>query len=598
MKSADSLQASIHKRFPQDHLLGDELRVDTLLQWITFFRRNLHRCAQTYLGISLHWYQSIVLYLMGVSSFFCWVAARAAAKSFIIGLYACCMCILYPGYMFVICSGTRGQAKLIVSKKIKEELLRWSPALQNEIEEIKDNQVETIVYFKNGSSITVVTSSDTSRGYRANGYCAEEFRMIDKKILDSVITPFLVMRQPPYMMTETYANIKELEEEPKEVYISSAWLCNHWMWPLMLQTVKDMFAGKPSTMIGMDYSVTLKHKIKSRAQLLKDKHKVDPITWMLEYCNLMLKENAGAYFSYALLNSCQTMKRAFYPRRAGDNKKKCAVERQAGEIRILSCDIAMIDNAQNDQSVYTLERLLPESQYDIGADSAPRTIYRAQVPYLESRRGTDTLTQAIRIKQLFYWFDCDYCVLDTRGPGTAVAGALGRVLYDEEFMEEYKPWCCMNNEDIAKHMPNPNGERVLYAITASSKLNSDMAVNLRTMFVDKRIDLLVGQADGIEELSAKVPEYMNTTDPEVQLAFEKPYLETMALISECTNLQYEKLENTGAIRLKERSGEMKDRYTSLAMGCYFASELERDLEKYADEDELFSAPVCVSKFDL
>jgi hypothetical protein len=147
-------------------------------------------------------------------------------------------------------------------------------------------------------------------------------------------------------------------------------------------------------------------------------------------------------------------------------------------------------------------------------------------------------------------------------------------------------------------MPNPNGSPVLYAVTASSKLNSDMAVNLRNLFVDKRIDLLVGQADGVEELSSKVPEYMNTTDPEIQLAFEKPYLETMALVSECTNLQYEKLENTGAIRLKERSGEMKDRYTSLAMGCYFASELERDLEKYADEDELFSAPVCVSKFDL
>lgn len=39
-------------------------------------------------------------------------------------------------------------------------------------------------------------------------------------------------------------------------------------------------------------------------------------------------------------------------------------------------------------------------------------------------------------------------------------------------------------------------------------------------------------------------------------------------VSECTNLQYEKLENTGAIDSKSASGEMKDRYTSLSMGLF------------------------------
>jgi hypothetical protein len=599
MKYGDEIQSSLHTKFPSEHLLGNADRVDTFLQWMTFFRRNLHRFAETYLNIKLYWYQAIVLYLMGRSATFCWVASRAAAKSFIIAIFTCSMCILYPGYQFVLCSGTRGQARLIVSAKILGELIRMSNSLANEIDmsKTKNTSQETIVWFKNGSSIVVVTSSDSARGYRAHGYCAEEFRTIDKTILDSVIIPFLVIRKPPYMMTARYADVPELQEEFKEVYISSAWLCDHWMWPFMKETAKNMFDGGSSTILGMDYAIVLKHRIKTRAQLTSAKQKADPITWALEYGNIMLKNSAGAYFPYALLSGRQVMKKAFYPRRQEDKKPKLQLPKLPDEIRIVAADIAMIDNDKNDQSVFTLIRCLPEALYD-GEGESPRTTYRLQVPYLESRRGQETLIQATRIRQLFDSFEADFCVLDCRNAGAAIAGALGRVIYDEMFDVEYRPWSCINNDDIAKLMPSPNGLPVLYAFTGTSQVNSTMAVNMRTLFVDKRIDLLISHAEGIEELTSKIPEYAASNDPDEQLFWEKPYLETKALIYECANLQYEKLESTGAIKVKEKSTAMKDRYSSLAMGCYFASELEQDLGRYQDEEELSNSPIFVSKLNM
>ena len=79
----------------------------------------------------------------------------------------------------------------------------------------------------------------------------EEFRMIAKNIIDSVLSPFLYVRQTDYLKQEEYAG---MQEEPKEVYISSAWYQNHWMWNLIKTFTKDMLSGGTSCVIAMDYS--------------------------------------------------------------------------------------------------------------------------------------------------------------------------------------------------------------------------------------------------------------------------------------------------------------------------------------------------------
>ena len=103
-RSADDRQNELHKKFPSDSFLGDKSNVDHMIQWTTFFRRNLHRFATDFLGIKLHLYQIVALYLMGINQFIVIVASRATAKSFLIALYACCRCILYPNSMIVLSS--------------------------------------------------------------------------------------------------------------------------------------------------------------------------------------------------------------------------------------------------------------------------------------------------------------------------------------------------------------------------------------------------------------------------------------------------------------------------------------------------------------
>ena len=162
----DGRQKHVHEHFSPNSKLNDPEFVKKLLDWITFWRRNPSRFVQRYFGITLYLYQHIILYLMDIFPSICIVAARSAAKSFIIAVYACKEAILRPGSLIVVASATKKQARLIVSEKIAKEILPRSPLLQQEIKTIKDNQNDIEVKFNNGSSIVVLVANENVRGLR------------------------------------------------------------------------------------------------------------------------------------------------------------------------------------------------------------------------------------------------------------------------------------------------------------------------------------------------------------------------------------------------------------------------------------------------
>lgn len=592
-RHADDRQKELYQKFPSDSFLGNEENLDHVFLWNTFFRRNLHRFAIDFLGINLHIYQAILLYMMGVCQFIVIIASRACAKSFVIALYACCRCITRPYSKIVLASATKGQSKLIVSEKIQNELMGLSPMLRREISKVKDNQNEVIVYFRNHSTITVVPASENGRGYRSHCVIREEFRQIDKNVDDSILSPFQTVRQTPYLTDEYYAQIPELQEEPVDIYISSSWIDNgHWMWKIVDQSFADMTKGAGACLLAFDESITLKHNIRTMRQMQKEKKKQDPLTWRIEFLNERVKENEYAFFTYSMLQQNQRLKKPWYPKNAIDfrlgKKNVYDIPRQQNEVRIVCCDMAFIENKKNDNSIFSCMRLLPERtvhQRESSSDVVVNNGYRRIVPYLESVQGGDTTRQAVRIRQLYEDFDADYIVLDTRNAGIAIYDMLAKVMYDEERDCEYAPLLCMNDDAIAGRIKIEGAKPCIFAINASQKLNSDIAQDFRRILTGKLIDLLVGFEQASEEILPKYKEYTTASDADTQLFFESPFLETQALISETSALTYEKKDQTGVIVIKESGANRKDRYTSCSYGSYFASLLEKDMISNNDEYE-------------
>lgn len=582
---ADKKQQNLNKKFSSTHYLGKQDNVLHVLAWCSFWRRNLHRFVMDYLGIKLHLYQQIALYLMGICNFICIIASRNNAKSFIIALYACCKCILYPGTKFRIGSSTKKQAKLIVSDKIIDELYEWSPRLRSEIESWSISENNIFVKFRNGSKISVFVANDNARGLRSTDVVREEFRQIEKRIDDSVISPFQTLRNQPYMLDPYYGDNEILQEEPTDIYISSSWIDDgHWMWSIVDQAFRDMINGKNSALLAFDISITLRHHLKTMRQLLKEHKKQDPVTWKIEFLNLRVRDSMTSYFTYAMLMGCQRLKHVFYPRTTLDfkngRKNKFAIPKLENEIRVISNDIAFVAGEKNDNSVYSCIRGIPESiKYE--NDSSMIEVkkgYRRQYPYIESNQIGDTTKQAIRIRQLYEDFDADYIVIDARSGGVQCVYALQKVLYDEERGVEYEPLKCMNNDTYAKMCQDPNAKPCIFVINATGTLNSDIAISFRKNLIEGRIDFLVNYNTAQEEVLGNIKDYNEAIDGEVQGSFELPFLETQEMVSESAELKYEKMPQTGAIKIYEKGNNRKDRYTSVSYGSYFFDRLELDLQ--------------------
>ena len=162
---------------------------------------------------------------------------KLQGKSFLIAVFCCIRAILYPGSKIVISSGTRSQSEVIL-EKIKTELMPESPLLVNEIAKIMISPTKSYIDFKNGSYIKVVTASDSARSNRANILLVDEFRMVNKDIIDTVLRKFLTSpRMPGYLHKKEYRHLKERN---KEFYLSSAFFKSHWSYEKARDFAKKM----------------------------------------------------------------------------------------------------------------------------------------------------------------------------------------------------------------------------------------------------------------------------------------------------------------------------------------------------------------------
>ncbi len=158
----------------------------------------------------------------------------------------------------------------------------------------------------------------------------------------------------------------------------------------------------------------------------------------------------------------------------------------------------------------------------------------------------------------------------------SVYDLLAREIYDDERDLYYSPLSCMNDDNIANRIKVDGANACIYAVTASQKLNSDIALDFRRVLNEKRIDFLINFELAKEETLPKIKEYNISPSADVQVFFESPFLETQALISETVELIYEKKQDSGVIMIHEQGRNRKDRYTSVSYGSYFVSMMERE----------------------
>lgn len=564
--------------------------IEGMAVWGSFYRENIDIFVEEYLQIDiLKWFQKALLVMMNCCRLFLWIAARGMGKTYLIAIFVCARCILYPGTQVVIASGTRGQS-LQVFEKIQKILMPMSPNLCNEIDQAKTkfSGPEANIVFKNTSNIKVVTANDNARSNRANILIVDEFRMVKKDTIDTILKKFLTSRRMPAYreLTDKEKQAEYAKEPNKQFYMSSAYFKDHWSYSKTLDTFRMMLDDKKSAFVcGLPYQLSIQEGLLMSEDVEDDMLESDfsEIKWGMEMEALFYGSEDGAFFDF---DSISKNRRISYPmlpdklsNKLGGSSKVKIPPKSNGEKRILSADIALMSSKKNrnDASAIFINQMLPTK--------AGR--YTSNIVYCESYEGLHTEDQALAIRKLYDEFDCDYIALDCTGIGLGIYDALVREMVDPETGEIYPALSCCNNQEMADRCTTKGAKKVIWAIKGSSALNSECAVLLREGFRSGKIRLLVTEYDA-ESLLSELKSYAHLT-PSEKLSVQMPYIHTTLLIDELVKLEHD--ESGGYVKIHERSGMRKDRYSSLSYNYYVALQIEnkigRTTSSSSDTEDFF-----------
>lgn len=545
--------------------------------WTAYYRSNPARFAHDYLHLDLRLFQKILLIMMNLSMEFVFIGSRGIGKTFLSAIFCVIRCILYPGTRICIASGTRGQS-INVLEKIIQELKPNSPELAAEIDdkETKINGTNAQIVFKNTSVIKVVTASDTSRGNRATLLLLDEFRMISKDVIDTILRKFLTLRRMPRYsaLSKEDRKAEYNKEKNKTMYLSSAYWADHWSYAKCNDAYDAMEDNvNKSFVCSLPYHLSIKEGLLDRDLVEAEVRETgfSEIKFSMEYAALFYGVADGSFFDYDSISKNRKILYPMMPDRyatlLGNNNKVRIAQKQAGELRILSADIALMSSKKNnnDATAIFINQLMPTKAGK----------YSNNIIYCDCCEGLHTEDQALVIRKLYEEFQCDYIVLDTQGVGIGVFDMLAREMYDIESGEIYPPLSCCNDSTMAERCSSRDAEKVIWSIKANAALNSECAILLREGFRSGKIRLLVQEYDGEQNMNEL--KGFASLSPMQKEKLLIPYKHTTLLINELINLQHD--ESAGRVKLKEKAGMRKDRYSSLSYNYYVSTILESRLRR-------------------
>ena len=542
-----------------------------------YYRANPQRFCEEFLNIHLKLFQKILIWAMMHYDAFYFIAARGIGKTYLVALYAVCRCILFPGSKIVCCSYTFKQGKEIVLK-ITDDFMHKSSLLRNEISKTSIGQNDCTVYFKNESFIRVVVAGESSRGARSNILIIDESRLVPQKIVEDILQPFNASpRQPGYLRKPEYAHLSEMN---KEFYSSSAFYSASEMYEKVKAFTANMLDPNLNYFVcDLPYMLSIKEGLLMRQQISNKMSEAtfSDISFLMEYEGIFYGSADNALFDYKTLENRRIIGDCLFNLDYYRLTKAKMPEKKKEEIRILSLDIALLASKKhdNDASAFILHSGIPTSTND----------YVDNIINIDTCEGLTTEELGLETLRRFYQYECDYLAIDGTGIGQAVLDyIMGADRYDPVYNETYGALNVMNNPDLEDRCKVKNAPKVIYAIKANSRSNNDMTLALRAGFQNGYINLLLSDTN-IEEKLSKIRGYGTLSEIQ-QINMRMPYIQTTLLINELINLTHE--TNNGLVKVKEKTGMRKDRYSSLQYGYALLQELSKDLKPKTNTSDLLS----------
>ena len=525
---------------------GEITNWDLMEEQIIFYRTHLDIFIEdAYKPFTLTRDQHVLVRMIGNCVDTKATCSRGFGKTLIAAISGFAICDLYPGTKVYCVSATAGQARLVLEKL--HDLAYANPNIANEI---SATNAKTLVQLskdsgkctlKNGSSIESV-AMDSARGLRGKMIIIDEALDVNQDKLEAIISPITnTTRQLCF-------DYKYPDFQSKTVTITSACEKSNQYFKNFLDDVRSMAKGDKTVFAcSLDYNAAVANGITSMDFFMRQKKNMADLVFQMEYGAIFVGANANTAFPFNLVQACRTLE-----------KIEMEQPKNSKSRYIIALDIATSKADNADNSVITVLKFVEKSDGS----------YSRKLVCIRSFHGEalDVLTEELRRLYHLKFPNTEKIIYDARGLGDSLDRFFDKEWVDPGSGREYPPL-------VVDDIPSVNAEArtVLHPFRAVNNLNKRIYMNLRVALEKGSIELPVSS----KTIRAK---QLEIEDPEKRLTMEEMaiFQETDALQIEMGNIVAKQGANSNIIYDVPRQNMHKDRYSSLAMGNDYISELEKE----------------------
>jgi ribonucleoside-diphosphate reductase alpha chain len=447
--------------------------------------------------------------------------------------------IRYPNIELGLTAQTKENAASLLKDKWNE-LVRYYPMLQNEVEKTSFIKGDALIVFKNGARIDALANAQSSKGQRRKRLNIEESNLMDNVTFEDALEPVVEVGR---ITTGKLAIINPEELNQQINFFTTPGFRGSDEYRRSIQMIRDMRDLKGKIVLGSDWMLGCWYgRGSSKSTILKKKMDSSPIAFDMNYGGNWVGSATGALVNINNLMKCRTL-----------TEPILTTASEADEYYI-GVDVARSQKKTNNQSSVAVGKVIRSS------DGKIEEIQLANIIHISNMLNFST--QACIVKRVMKRYNAKVAIVDGNGLGTGLIDELMKETYDPKTGETYPAW---NTINTTAEPETKNAETCLYDIKAQSAQTRiisnfiDIIDSCKLRFLENRNggDYSIKNDD---DLNSKVMPYVQE-----ELFFQE--VGNLKLIQNGKNLSIEKVVNKFD----------KDRFSAVAYLLYYIVKVKDSL---------------------
>ena len=527
-------------------------------EMIWYWRTHLDAFIVDYLQVPLKDTQRVEARAFGNSDTLFLTQSRGYGKTWICAVCCVALAILYPRSLIAVVSATAQQATLL-PKKIEEEFAD-NENIKKELDygsgkkPVNVNANKGTIRFCNGSKIESY-SLGTFLGSRAKIIVVDEAPEVKEYVLSKVVKPVRNTTRSHCVA----GNIPDFSS--KLISITSACLKSNYFYTAFCDALKKLGQGDNSYFAcALDYQSAARVGITKMDFFLKERETLPEVNFQMEYGTIFMGAESGSLFPYELTERCRTL-----------TDVEVAQPVRSTSQYVISLDLATSAAKHADNAVITVLKLVEKED----------GTYIKKLVYIRSYHGKRLDALAVELRKLLVRFpNTIKVVFDYRGLGDAFPQFLSQPWTDPETNKEYPP-LVMDTERTIIHDAVP----LLRPCAANNQINQQLVSQTTINFERELIQIPINSRyvlgnvvvrPKIDEDGGDDGEEAEEKQRSLTPAEKAIFVETDALQIEMGNVVSRETASGAVVYDTAKSTQHKDRWSSLAMGLRYVSEMEEE----------------------